>query len=190
MTSFWKTSSENQTNFFANRGSAPATEKITKFGEETIGNKQKVVSGDNNNNNSVTDQDNKTEMSGSNRDEYYQQVSALNISVMNWIKNHVNDNPCIDLQPVFRDYEKHMKDIETKYGHIKKQTMESNDTFAASPRNNLNILKTPESSNQSPIGPSSTANAPSLFSNLKSSTPIPSSSAAEGIVIVFIVIIV
>lgn len=132
-------------------------------------------------NNSLTGQD-KAKPSSKGGSEYFEQVSALNISVMNWIKSHVDDNPCIDLQPVFRDYEKHMKDIESKYGQKKQTSSESTNLFAAasSIKNNVNILKTPESSNQSPIGLANTANAPSLFSNLKSSTPIPSSSLGQG----------
>ncbi|TKS90386.1 Nuclear pore complex protein [Collichthys lucidus] len=53
--------------------------------------------------------------SGSNR-EYSRQLTALNCSVRDWITKHVNDNPLCDLNPIFRDYERHLASIERQYG--------------------------------------------------------------------------
>lgn len=47
---------------------------------------------------------------------YSAQITALNISFLNWIKLHIEGNPLVDLTPVFNDYTKHMTDIEGKYG--------------------------------------------------------------------------
>lgn len=48
--------------------------------------------------------------------EYSRQLTALNCSVRDWITKHVNDNPLCDLNPIFRDYERHLASIERKYG--------------------------------------------------------------------------
>eukprot|EP00066_Takifugu_rubripes_P026782 XP_011616048.1 PREDICTED: nuclear pore complex protein Nup50 isoform X2 [Takifugu rubripes] len=44
--------------------------------------------------------------------EYNKQLTALNCSVRDWITKHVNDNPLCDLNPIFRDYERHLASIE------------------------------------------------------------------------------
>ncbi|XP_052361423.1 nuclear pore complex protein Nup50, partial [Oncorhynchus keta] len=51
-----------------------------------------------------------------NNQEYSRQLTALNCSVRDWITKHVNGNPLCDLNPIFRDYEKHLASIEKKYG--------------------------------------------------------------------------
>ncbi|XP_019753085.1 nuclear pore complex protein Nup50 [Hippocampus comes] len=48
--------------------------------------------------------------------EYTRQLTALNCSVRDWISKHVDDNPLCDLQPIFRDYERHLAAIERQYG--------------------------------------------------------------------------
>ncbi|XP_077449473.1 nuclear pore complex protein Nup50 isoform X2 [Stigmatopora argus] len=47
--------------------------------------------------------------------EYRRQLTALNCSVRDWISKHVDDNPLCDLQPIFRDYERHLASIERQY---------------------------------------------------------------------------
>ncbi len=46
--------------------------------------------------------------------EYWKQLQALNVGVSKWISSHVDKNPHVDLTPIFRDYEKHLKAIDTK----------------------------------------------------------------------------
>ncbi|KAF7651804.1 hypothetical protein LDENG_00105150 [Lucifuga dentata] len=53
---------------------------------------------------------------GGSSKEYSRQLTALNCSVRDWITKHVNDNPLCDLNPIFRDYERHLVSIERKYG--------------------------------------------------------------------------
>lgn len=53
---------------------------------------------------------------GARRKEYRRQLTALNVSVRDWITKHVNDNPLCDLNPIFRDYERHLASIEKQYG--------------------------------------------------------------------------
>ncbi|CAL8242376.1 unnamed protein product [Merluccius merluccius] len=51
-----------------------------------------------------------------NNKEYSRQLTALNCSVRDWIVKHVNGSPLCDLNPIFRDYERHLASIERKYG--------------------------------------------------------------------------
>lgn len=44
--------------------------------------------------------------------DYFSKLKGLNQSVSNWIKKHVDSNPLINLQPVFRDYEKYFEELE------------------------------------------------------------------------------
>lgn len=44
--------------------------------------------------------------------EYYAKLKGLNESVTNWIRKKVDENPLINLQPIFKDYEKYFKDLE------------------------------------------------------------------------------
>ncbi|XP_022901529.2 nuclear pore complex protein Nup50 [Onthophagus taurus] len=46
--------------------------------------------------------------------EFLAKIKALNESVSNWIKSKVDQNPYVDLKPVFKDYEKHFNDLKTK----------------------------------------------------------------------------
>ena len=57
--------------------------------------------------------------------EYHSNLKALNVQVTSWIKSHVDTNPLVDLTPVFRDYERHISDLKTKYNMI--QTVEKKE---------------------------------------------------------------
>ncbi|KAG8038041.1 hypothetical protein G9C98_006366 [Cotesia typhae] len=48
--------------------------------------------------------------------EYYAKLKDLNQSVSQWIKTHVDSNAFCILSPIFRDYENHLKIIQTQYG--------------------------------------------------------------------------
>ena len=45
----------------------------------------------------------------------------MNVQVSAWIKTHVEKNPYVFLSPVFKDYEKHIKDIEEKFKNTSTQ---------------------------------------------------------------------
>ncbi|KAK9872134.1 hypothetical protein WA026_016187 [Henosepilachna vigintioctopunctata] len=47
-----------------------------------------------------------------NLDDYYSKLKGLNQSVAKWINKHVEGNPLINLQPIFKDYEKFFDEIE------------------------------------------------------------------------------
>jgi nuclear pore complex protein Nup50 len=55
--------------------------------------------------------------------EYYAKLKGLNQSVAQWIKTHVDTNPVCILTPIFRDYEKYLKEIELKYVKESKSPM-------------------------------------------------------------------
>ncbi|XP_047989405.1 nuclear pore complex protein Nup50 [Leguminivora glycinivorella] len=46
---------------------------------------------------------------------YYTKLKGLNESVSDWIKQHVEKTPLCILSPIFKDYEKHLKEIQEEY---------------------------------------------------------------------------
>ena len=60
----------------------------------------------------------------SSKGEYLSSLKSLNTQVTSWIKSHVDQNPLIDLTPVFKDYEKHISDMRNKC-NIKAPVMDS-----------------------------------------------------------------
>ncbi|KAL8618984.1 hypothetical protein ACOMHN_018367 [Nucella lapillus] len=53
--------------------------------------------------------------------EYLRQLKLLNENILSWIQKHVESNPYCILTPSFKDYEKHLGDLEKKYsvGNVK-----------------------------------------------------------------------
>ena len=51
-------------------------------------------------------------------DEYLKQLCSLNTSVTQWISEHVDKNPYVDLTPIFKDYETHLSNIDKKVGAL------------------------------------------------------------------------
>ncbi|XP_078581204.1 nuclear pore complex protein Nup50-like [Branchiostoma floridae x Branchiostoma japonicum] len=47
--------------------------------------------------------------------QYCTQLQGLNRSLLQWLQKHVDNNPICDLTPSFRDYEKHLRDIEARF---------------------------------------------------------------------------
>ena len=47
-------------------------------------------------------------------DDYLHQLECLNTSVAEWITQHVQRNPLIDLTPIFRDYEAYLNTLDQK----------------------------------------------------------------------------
>lgn len=56
----------------------------------------------------------KNEKTKSHSSDYYAKLKGLNESVATWIKTHVDENPFCILTPIFRDYEKYLKEITSK----------------------------------------------------------------------------
>jgi len=60
--------------------------------------------------------------------EYLASLRVLNETVTTWIADHVKKNPCCVLTPIFQDYEKHLKELESKRSAAVKQTPSSQTT--------------------------------------------------------------
>lgn len=48
------------------------------------------------------------------QDSYLSNLKALNMSVFNWIKQHLEKNAYCVLTPIFKDYENHLAELESK----------------------------------------------------------------------------
>nr|XP_055046920.1 nuclear pore complex protein Nup50-like isoform X4 [Misgurnus anguillicaudatus]XP_055046921.1 nuclear pore complex protein Nup50-like isoform X4 [Misgurnus anguillicaudatus]XP_055046922.1 nuclear pore complex protein Nup50-like isoform X4 [Misgurnus anguillicaudatus]XP_055046923.1 nuclear pore complex protein Nup50-like isoform X4 [Misgurnus anguillicaudatus] len=97
--------------------------------------------------------------SSSGSKEYNRQLTALNCSVRDWITKHVNDNPLCDLNPIFRDYERHLASIDKKYGSGTSDGAGESTSFGGEQKR----LQSSAAS-VSVAGDSSSSAAPSLFS--------------------------
>lgn len=53
--------------------------------------------------------------------KYYSKLKGLNESVSDWIKKHVEQTPLCILSPIFKDYEKYLKEIQDEYGADKQE---------------------------------------------------------------------
>jgi len=51
----------------------------------------------------------------SKKGEYLSNLKSLNNQVTSWIKTHVDQNPLVDLTPVFKDYEKYIGNLRIKH---------------------------------------------------------------------------
>lgn len=124
--------------------------------------------------------------SGGSSKEYSRQLTALNCSVRDWITKHVNDNPLCDLNPIFRDYERHLASIERQYGAAA-ATAAADGGSEEKKQSSLAATATPPpppaSSSSSSGGSRSSPAAPAaaLFSFGKSSTTEDSAKSAAGV---------
>jgi len=50
-------------------------------------------------------------------------LECLNTSVAEWISQHVQNNPLVDLTPIFRDYEAYLKSLDQKRKQFKKESL-------------------------------------------------------------------
>ncbi|XP_045492581.1 nuclear pore complex protein Nup50 isoform X2 [Colias croceus] len=114
-----------------------------------------------------------TKESGGDKDEiderklnYYKNIQGLNVSVSEWIEKHVKETPICILSPIFKDYEKHLKDIQDEYfnnkesksggekgdfkqnvNSEKKSTPTGSSLFSSTSTTNRNTLVTEKTSN-------------------------------------------
>ncbi len=77
---------------------------------------------------------------------YMTQLKRLNQEVCEWIKNHINENPYVDLSPVFKDYEKHLLNLEKKFPAVRKpaEVVTTKVNFVSSP--SVQAVRGPSSS--------------------------------------------
>lgn len=114
--------------------------------------------------------------------EYYSNLKALNESVSQWIKTHVDKNPFCILTPIFRDYERYLKEIEGK--QEKNVNEEKKITFGASTNNNKNLLLSGDNLllKSTTFGSSTTTTtttSTNLFSGITTTTPTFSSGTSS-----------
>lgn len=194
VTSFWSTApADAKDNFFANRDKAitPATSLFGGAGETKDvtttslfggaapapslfgGITKKEDKGDEEKENMKSTEaklisEAKSEKTESDDQSYMDRLASLNVSVLNWIKQHVAKNPCIDLTPVFNDYQKHLKDLDCT-----KKTQAKPNPEVSEPTTATTVFKTPE--NQATPAPALGQKKPvSVFA----STPISSDAGA------------
>ncbi|XP_042578323.1 nuclear pore complex protein Nup50-like [Cyprinus carpio] len=97
--------------------------------------------------------------------EYNRQLTALNCSVRDWITKHVNDNPLCDLNPIFRDYERHLASIEKKYGSCAPESGAESTSFGGEQKQLQTSRTTASVSGMSAAVSASVSSAtPQLFS--------------------------
>jgi len=114
------------TSSVASSGSEPASSVTTELKTKT----QVDTKSDS------TDSENPTK---SKKGEYLSNLKSLNNQVTSWIKTHVDQNPLVDLTPVFKDYEKHIGNLRIKHNITKSASKEAAKeaarplSFASSP---------------------------------------------------------
>ncbi|CAK9819267.1 Nuclear pore complex protein Nup50 [Anthophora plagiata] len=87
--------------------------------------------------------------------DYFAKLKGLNESVAQWIKTHVDSNPFCILTPIFRDYERYLKEIEAKHGSgIEKSVKVSEQSQFASDKKEA--ADTEKKSDSSPFGGTNT----------------------------------
>lgn len=117
-----------------------------------------------------------------NKDEkklkYYAKLKGLNESVSDWIKKHVEETPLCILSPIFKDYEKYLKEIQAEYEGEKEGTSNSSDKTSDNP---VNVTKSTSDTahNTTPSLFSSTPTKSSIFST-QSSTAAPEKENSSG----------
>ncbi|XP_031846333.1 nuclear pore complex protein Nup50 isoform X1 [Nomia melanderi] len=91
--------------------------------------------------------------------EYFAKLKGLNESVTQWIKSHVDANPFCILTPIFKDYEKYLKEIETKHGNESDKTTRTSEQSQFEPTkvtDNKETANSEKKVDSSPFGGTST----------------------------------
>lgn len=142
-----KTIQQNTNTNGLNNSPKTSTTSMFKMPDSTTTSMSNITS----NSNSTTSLINKsTEKSNS----YYAKLKGLNESVSQWIKTHVDKNPFVILSPIFKDYEKHLAEIEaSKDAEV--ATVKSGATTSEK-----NSFKLPTSTEKSIFGNSSFTSTP------------------------------
>ncbi|XP_024867425.1 nuclear pore complex protein Nup50 [Temnothorax curvispinosus] len=71
-----------------------------------------------------------TEKTKNHSSDYYSKLKGLNESVATWIKSHVDANPFCILTPIFKDYERYLKEITSKEERTKAKTSQTSTQAA------------------------------------------------------------
>lgn len=147
-----------------NNSPKTSTSSMFKMPDSTTTSMSNISSNSNNSNTSLIS-NKSTEKSNS----YYAKLKGLNESVSQWIKTHVDKNPFVILSPIFKDYEKHLAEIDASKG----ADISTVKTGATTSENNS--FKLPTSTEKSIFGNSSFTSTPPnenpFLSNSNNKTP-------------------
>lgn len=103
-----------------------------------------------------------TEKTKSHSSDYYAKLKGLNESVATWIKSHVDANPFCILTPIFKDYERYLKEITSKEESTKTQTSHTSEHITQIAKNDKQETSSEKKSEKLPFG-NSNANAKSTL---------------------------
>ncbi|XP_063379591.1 nuclear pore complex protein Nup50 isoform X1 [Cydia fagiglandana] len=105
---------------------------------------------------------------------YYTKLKGLNESVSDWIKQHVEKTPLCILSPIFKDYEKHLKEIQAEY-----QGPDSNDATKKHSESNTTIGDSKAEQNTMRSSPFTGSSSLFSNSNLKTNSTSPFSTQSS-----------
>lgn len=94
-------------------------------------------------------------------------LKALNEGVLQWVKQHLDKNPHVNLAPVFDDYKKHFEELKKKYPP---ETESENDSDAGVVGNNAEKNRASEKENKPIFGQDNSTKSLSFGSSSASST--------------------
>ncbi|XP_053600530.1 nuclear pore complex protein Nup50 isoform X2 [Plodia interpunctella] len=80
-----------------------------------------------------------TEKADDKKITYCSKLKGLNESVSDWIKKHVGETPFCILTPIFKDYEKYLKEIQDEYQGVSKESKTTESPFHI--QNNTSLPK-------------------------------------------------
>lgn len=83
-------------------------------------------------------------------EEYFSRLKGLNSSVASWIKRHVDENPFVNLKPVFQDYERYFDELELKKQVDKSKAANDSTASTSSKQFSFGIKPTTTVSNEKP----------------------------------------
>ncbi|KAL6265454.1 hypothetical protein P5V15_002250 [Pogonomyrmex californicus] len=96
--------------------------KTSKNDADKRENPTKLQTLSNTNTSKKTSVEQKNEKTKKHSSDYHAKLKGLNESVATWIKSHVDANPFCILTPIFKDYERYLKEITSKEESTKAQT--------------------------------------------------------------------
>ncbi|KAG6803267.1 nuclear pore complex protein Nup50 isoform X1 [Apis mellifera caucasica] len=120
--------------------------------------------------NSTSDQEDQNTLKKSS--DYFAKLKGLNESVAQWIKTHVDANPFCILTPIFKDYEKYLKEIESKHGNEIEKSSQAQSIHSSDNKESTNTEKKLESSpfgvtnSKSPFSSTEWKPEKSIFGNI------------------------
>lgn len=89
-------------------------------------------------------------------------MKGLNESVATWIKSHVDANPFCILTPIFKDYERYLKEITSKEESSKTQISHTSEHITQAAKNDIKEISSEKKPEKSLFG-NSNANAKSTL---------------------------